>query len=76
MTFLSDILFLFSTPLNDADMRTAKATLMDTARSVLVHQKEGQSRILVVKFDPHDTSPQALLSAVRDVGLDAKLSLA
>lgn len=74
MALLSDILIVFSTALDDAELRLAKSSLMDAAKSVLVHQKEGQSRVFLVKFDPLDTSPQALLSALQSVDLDASMS--
>ena len=71
---LSDILILFAQALDDIAIRSAKACLMDIGDSVLVHQKEGQSRVLLVKFNPSDVTPRALLNAVRDAGFDAKMS--
>lgn len=71
---LSDILILFPQALDDAAMCTAKSCLMNAGSSVLVHQKEGQSRVLLVKFAPGDVSPETLLNTVRDAGFDAKMS--
>ena len=74
MPYQSDILILFAKALDHIAIRTAKSCLMQTGDSVLVHQKEGQSRVLLVKFDPEDVSPSALLSAVREAGFDASMS--
>lgn len=74
MTALSDILVLFSTPLNDDAMQTAKTALMECGRSVLVHQREGQSRSVLVKFDPNEIGPSGLLDAVRRAGLKATMA--
>ena len=74
MPALSDILILFNPPLDDAAMGTAKSVLMDCGRSVLVHQKDGQTRTVLVKFDPGDVSPTGLLQAVRDAGLSATMA--
>ena len=74
MTALSDILILFTAPLSDEAMQKAKAVLMDCGRSVLVHQKDGQSRSVLVKFDPAETSPAGLLEAVRRSGLSATMA--
>lgn len=74
MPLLSDILIMFAKALDDTSMSKAKACLMESADSVLVHQKEGQSRVLLVKFNPHDITVGALLAAVRDAGFDAKMS--
>lgn len=74
MKALSDILIMFAQALDEATMSAAKACLMETGISVLVHQKEGQSRVLLVKFDPRDITPGELLASVRDAGLDAKMA--
>lgn len=71
---LSDILIMFAHALDDAAMSAAKACLMNAGVSVLPHQKEGQSRVLLVKFDPRDVTPDVLLAAVRDAGFDAKMA--
>ena len=71
---LSDILIMFSKALGDSDMAAAKALLMDIGRSVIVHQKDGQSRVLLVKFDPNEVIPGALLEALKAKGFSAKMS--
>lgn len=74
MTMLSDILILFAKPLDDLAVNTAKSTLMACGRSVLVHQKEGQDRLFLVRFDPRDVTPASLLSSIQDAGFDAKMA--
>lgn len=74
MTAASDILILFAAPLNDDAMRAAKSVLMGCGHSVLVHQKEGQTRSVLVKFDPGEVTPASLLEAVRGVGLNATMA--
>lgn len=74
MQALSDIMIMFAQALDDGAMSAAKGHLMQTGVSVLVHQKEGQSRVLLVKFDPRDVTPDALLAALRDEGFDAKMA--
>lgn len=74
MQTYSDILILFSEPQDEPSMSKAKGHLMDVGRSVLVHQKEGQARVLLVKFDPQEVTPSALLSAVTTTGFEAKMS--
>lgn len=71
---LSDILIIFSKALDDVAMAKAKACLMNVGKSVLVHQKEGQSRVLLAKFSPDDASPGALLESLKSTGFDAKIS--
>jgi len=74
MQMLSDILIIFTKALDDAAMTKAKACLMNVGKSVLVHQKEGQSRVLLAKFAPDDTSPGTLLETLKSAGFDAKIS--
>lgn len=74
MQMLSDILIIFAKALDDAAMTKARACLMNVGKSVLVHQKEGQSRVLLTKFAPSDTSPGALLESLKSTGYDAKIS--
>ena len=74
MQNMSDILILFSSSQDDNAMRSAKTHLMQAGRSVLVHQKEGQDRLLVVKFDPAEVTPSVLLAAVTGAGFDAKMA--
>ncbi|MFC1672930.1 hypothetical protein ACFL12_02145 [Pseudomonadota bacterium] len=71
---LSDILIVFKTALDGPAMGQAKTCLMQTGRTVLVHQKEDQDRILLVKFAPDDVTPSGLLSAVRDAGFEASMA--
>ncbi len=71
---LSDILVMFPSALDDNAMKTARTCLMDAAKSILVHQQDGQDRILLVKFDPHDTTPRQILKHVRKAGFDAKMA--
>lgn len=73
-TSLSDILIVFKDALDAPSMGQAKTCLMHTGRSVLVHQKEDQSRILLVKFDPEDVTPSSLLNAVREAGFEASMA--
>lgn len=70
----SDILILFTSTLDELDMRSAKTHLMEVGRSVIVHQKEGHDRLLVVKFDPGEVKPSALLGAVTGAGFEAKMA--
>lgn len=74
MQTLSDILIIFAKNLDDDAMAKAKAYLMNVSKSVLVHQKEGQSRVLLVKFAPSDATPGSLLETLRSAGFDAKIS--
>ena len=74
MTSQSDILILFTAPLDDGAMRAAKSVLMDCGRSVLVHQRDGQSRSVLVKFDPGEVNPAGLLAAVRGAGISASMA--
>jgi len=74
MQTYSDILILFSEPQDEPSIRKAKSHLMGVGRSVIVHQKEGQGRVLLVKFDPQEVTPTALLNAVTSAGFDAKMS--
>ena len=74
MQNMSDILILFSAAQDDSAMLKAKTQLMEVGRSVLVHQKEGQGRLVVVKFDPAEVTPSALLGAVTEAGFDAKMA--
>ena len=74
MQMLSDILIIFAKALDDAAMTKAKACLMNVGKSVLVHQKEGQSRVLLAKFAPSDASPRALLESLKNAGFDAKIA--
>lgn len=55
-------------------MHIVKQCLMETDSSVLVHQKEDQARLLLVKFDPRNASPRQLLTAVRAAGFDATMA--
>lgn len=71
---LSDILIIFAKALDDTAMTKAKACLMNVGKSVLVHQKEGQSRVLLVKFAPSDTSHSTLLETLKSAGFDAKIA--
>lgn len=74
MSGLSDILILFAKPLDDEAARRAKACLMNADASVLVHQKEGQSRIFIVKFDPSALGPAQVLNAVLNEGFEATMA--
>lgn len=74
MQNMSDILILFSSAQDDTAMRSAKTHLMQVGRSVLVHQKEGHDRLLMVKFDPAEVTPGALLRSVTGAGFDAKMA--
>ena len=70
----SDILILFSAPLDDDPLHRAKSVLMQVGKSVLAHHKEGQNRLLIVKFNPADVKPLQLLEAVQNAGFDAKMA--
>lgn len=74
MTPQSDILILFTASLDNNAMRAAKSALMECGRSVLVHQRDGQSRSVLVKFDPGEVSPAGLLGAVRGAGIGATMA--
>lgn len=74
MTRQSDILLLFAHPLDDAQMRAAKSAIMACGPSVIAHQKDGQSRMLLVRFDPADANGPAILDAVRTAGLPATMA--
>lgn len=74
MDTLSDILILFSAPLDADAIRRAKVALMQAGQSVMAHHKEGQNRLLLVKFDPADVGPSQLLEAVRGAGFDATMA--
>jgi len=70
----SDILILFRETPPDSEMVKAKNCLMDVDRSVLVHQKEGSQRVLLVKFSPQAISPSTLLKVLRDDGFDVTMA--
>lgn len=70
----SDILILFRETPSEPEMTKAKSCLMAVDRSVLVHQKEGSERVLLVKFSPQSVSPTALLKAARDSGFDVTMA--
>lgn len=70
----SDILIMFKNAQNDEDLKTAKTCLMNVDRSVLVHQKEGSERVLLIKYDPNNVKPAHLIEAVRSAGFDATMA--
>ncbi len=74
MQGLSDVMIYFAKPLGDDAIASAKALLMDADRSVLVHQKEGQSRVLLVRFHPDEITPRNLLDVVRTAGFEATMA--
>lgn len=71
---LSDILILFDTALDEVSMARAKTCLMTVDGSVLIHQKEDQSRVLLVKFDPLGVTPSVLLTSLWNAGFKAKMA--
>jgi len=70
----SDILILFPTTPSPTEMSQAKTCLMQIDKSVLVHQKETSSRLILVKFTPTRVSPAQLLARLRDAGFDVTMA--
>ncbi|MBL4613393.1 MAG: hypothetical protein JKY27_00750 [Magnetovibrio sp.] len=70
----SDILILLKTAPSALHLSKVKVCLMNVNRSVLVHQKEGAERLLLIKFDPNGVTPSELLSAVHGAGFDATMA--
>ena len=63
----SDILIIVPNALTPDEVTAIKTVLMETDRSVLVHLKDGQDRILLVYFSPTTVTTAQLLQAARTV---------
>ncbi len=70
---LSDILMLLP-KLPDDEISSLKRILMETEKSVLVHQNENNSRLFLIKYDPIGISPSALLNAAKTAGFDVSIA--
>jgi hypothetical protein len=70
----SDIMIILKGPVDEAGAEAVRAAIHGATTTATVSFDASRPRLFLVRFDPEQDSPPAMLAAVRGSGLDATMA--
>ena len=69
----SDIMILLKEPVDEIGAEGVRNTIYDATSTAVVSFNEARPKLFLVRFDPNKDTPKAILTSVRDSGVEASI---